>query len=163
MRSTTFGAFCMFIFLALIFSTSNAIAQSRNSELKVTKDRDRRSANELDPTQYQMELVNNGFSSQTYQIVVNNYEGTFTVKGRRPQLLGASNPINTAVIQNKIRNNTITVPARSTGVFLLDASVPPGTPVNKWAGLEVRAISNACPDGSVIKLLKLYVSDPTEE
>ena len=153
----------MFIFLALIFTTSNAFAQSCNSELKVTKDRDRRSASEVDPTQYQMELVNDGFSAQTYQIVVSNYEGSFTVKGKRPQILSASNPVNSVVLQNNIQNNTITVPARSTGVFLLSVTVPPGTPFNRWAGLEVRAISNSCPEGTVSKLLKLHISDPREE
>jgi archaellum component FlaG (FlaF/FlaG flagellin family) len=163
MRTTTFGAFTMFIFLALIFTTSNAFAQSCNTEIKVTKDRDRRSANELDPTQYQMELINNGNSSQTYQISVSNYDGTFMIKNKRPQVLSASYPINSVIFQNNQQQNTITVPARSTAIFKLAVTVPAGTPVDKWAGLEVQAVSNACPNGSVTKLVKLYISDPTEE
>ena len=163
MRTTTFGAFTMFIFLAVIFTTSNAFAQSCNSEIKVTKNRDSRSANELDPTQYQMELINNGNSSQTYQISVSNYEGTFMVNGRRPQVLSASYPINSSIFQKNKQQNTITVPARSSAIFKLAVTVPPGTPVDKWAGLEVHAVSNACSNGSVSKLVKLYISDPTEE
>lgn len=163
MRTTSFGAFFMFIFLASFFISSDAFAQSCNSELTVNKDRDRRSASELDPTQYLMELTNNGFSSQTYQIGVSNYQGSFSVKGKQPAVLSSSYSIDTAVLQNNIQNNTITVPARSTGVFKLAITVPSGTPPNKWTALEVNAVSSACPNGTVTKVVKLYISDPTEE
>ncbi len=152
---------CVAIFAFGGIQISNA--QSCNSELKVSKDRDRRSASEVDPTQYQMELTNNGSSSQTYQINVSHYQGSFTVKGKQPAILSSSNMINSTILQNNLQSNTITVPARSTSVFMLAVSVPPGTPIKKWAGLQVSASSSACPNGSVTKLVKLYIADPTEE
>jgi hypothetical protein len=68
-----------------------------------------------------------------------------------------------SVYQNNSQNNRINVPARSATIFQVSVSVPVGTPVNHWGGLEVKAINDDCPDGTVSALLKLFVTDPSEE
>jgi len=163
MRTTTTGTFCMFMILVSFFNFSDAYAQSCNSELKVSKNRDSRSASANDPTQFQLELTNNTSSVQSYQIEVIRYEGAFMVDGKAPNLLSSNASLDTSVYYNNVQNNTITVPAASKVVFLTSVSVPSGTPVNRWGGLEVKAINSACPDGLVSTLLKLYVTDSSEE
>lgn len=153
----------MFIFLAFFTSFSNAIAQSCNTELKVSKNRNARSANEQDATQFYLELINNSSTTQTYSFEVANYDGSFLVRGKQPEMLNSLAQLDVSIRQNNIVKNSITVPARSTVEVQAHVAVQPGTPMKKWAGLELRAISNACTNGAVSTLLKLYVTDPTEE
>lgn len=163
MRNSTIGTFLMFMTLAFFSNFSSAYAQSCNSELSISNNRDARSASENDPTQFQLEIINNSFSSQSYYIEVVNFDGTFKIKGEEPARLSSNNNLNVSVLQNNTQNNTISVPARSTIIFQVSVSVPIGTPVNHWGGLKVKAISDACPDGAISALLKLFVTDPSEE
>ena len=163
MRTTIARAFYMFTFLTLILTSFDAFAQSCNSELKVTNNRDARSASVGDPTGFQLELTNNTSSEQTYQIEVSNYDGTFKVDGKSPARLSANTILNTSVHFNNNQANSIRVPARSTVVFKTSVSVPSGTASNRWGGLEVKAISPACSEGSLSALLKLYVTENSEE
>ena len=163
MRNSTLGTFLMFMTLAFLSNFSIAYAQSCNTELSVSNNRDTRSASENDPTQFQLEILNNSFSSQSYHIEVVNFDGTFIIKGEKPARLKSNNDLNVSIYQNNSQNNRITVPARSTIIFQVSVSVPIGTPVNHWGGLEVKAINSACPDGTVSALLKLFVTDPSEE
>ena len=69
-----------------------------------------------------------------------------------------------SILQDRgVANSRITVPARSTVHFQAQVSVPAGTPINKWGGIKVNAISDACEEGKVSTLLKLFVADSTEE
>ena len=163
MRNSTLGTFLMFMTLAFLSNFSIAYAQSCNTELSVSNNRDTRSANENDPTQFQLEILNNSSSSKSYHIEVANFEGTFKIKGEEPLRLSSSNDLNVSIYQNNSQNNMINVPAGSTIDFQVSVSVPIGTPVNRWGGLEVKAINDACPDGSASALLKLFVTDPSEE
>lgn len=163
MRNSTIGTFLMFMTLAFLSNFSSAYAQSCNTELIVINNRDVRSASENDPTQFQLEILNNSFSSQSYHIEVVNFEGTFKIKGDEPARLNPNNDLIASIYQNNSKNNTINVPGRSTIIFQISVSVPIGTPVNHWGGLEVKAINNACQDGTVSALLKLFVTDPSEE
>lgn len=163
MRNSTIGTFLMFMTLAFLSNFSSAYAQSCNSELIVINNRDARSASENDPTQFQLEIINNSFSSQSYHIEVVNFEGTFKIKGEEPARLNSNNDLNVSIYQNNSKINTINVPGRSTIIFQVTVSVPIGTPGNHWGGLEVKTINDACPDGSVSALLKLFVTDPSEE
>jgi hypothetical protein len=163
MRNSTIGTFLMFITLTFLSNFSTAYAQSCNSELSVINNRDARSASENDPTQFQMEILNNSSSSQSYHISVANFEGIFKIKGEKPPRLNSNSDLNVLIYQNNSQNPMIIVPARSTANFQVSVSVPIGTPVERWGGLEVKAINDACPDGSVSALLKLFVADPNEE
>ena len=163
MRNSTIGTFLMFMTLAFLSNFSSAYAQSCNTELIVINNRDARSASENDPTQFQLEILNNSFSVQSYHIEVANFDGIFKINGEEPTRLGSDNNLIVSVYQNNLKNNTINVPGRSTIVFQVSVSVPIGTPVNHWGGLEVKAINNACQDGTVSVLLKLFVTDPSEE
>lgn len=163
MRNSTIGTFLMFMTLAFLSNFSSAYAQSCNTELIVINNRDTRSASENDPTQFQLEILNNSFSSQSYHIEVVNFEGTFKIKGEEPARLNSNNDLNVSIYQNNSKINTINVPGRSTIIFQVTVSVPIGTPGNHWGGLEVKTINDACPDGSVSALLKLFVTDPSEE
>lgn len=163
MCNSTIGTFLMFMTLAFLSNFSSAYAQSCNSELIVINNRDARSASENDPTQFQLEILNNSFSSQSYHIEVVNFEGTFKIKGEEPARLGSDNNLIVSVYQKNSQNNTINVPGRSATIFQVSVSVPIGTPVNHWGGLEVKAINNACQDGTVSALLKLFVTDPSED
>ncbi len=163
MRNSTIGTFLMFMTLAFLSNFSSAYAQSCNTELIVINNRDARSASENDPTQFQLEILNNSFSSQSYHIEVANFDGIFKINGEEPTRLGSDNNLIVSVYKNNSKNNTINVPGRSTIIFQVSVSVPIGTPVNYWGGLEVKAINDACPDGTVSTLLKLFVADPSEE
>jgi len=163
MRNLTFGTFFVFIFLAFFANDFSVYAQSCNTELSVYKNRNARSASENDSTRFQLELTNNTSSSQSYQIEVANFDGSFTVNGRVPQRLSSNAELNTTIVQNNIQKNTITVPASSSVIFQTKVSVPPGTPFDRWGGLEVKAINSDCPDGAVTALLKLQVTNPSEE
>jgi hypothetical protein len=163
MRNSTIGTFLMFIALAFLSNFSTAYAQSCNSELRVVNNRDARSASENDPTQFQMEILNNSSSSQSYDIRVANFEGIFIFKSEEPLRLNSIHDLNVLIYQNNSQNPMIIVPARSTANFQVSVSVPIGTPVNQWGGLEVKAISDTCPDGAISALLKLFVTDPNEE
>lgn len=163
MHNSTIGTFLMFITLAFLSTFSTAYAQSCNSELSVINNRDARSASENDPTQFQMEILNNSSSSQSYDIRVANFEGIFKIKGEEPLRLNSIHDLNVLIYQNNSQNSMIIVPARSTANFQVSVSVPIGTPVNRWGGLEVKVISDACPDGAISTLLKLFVADPNEE
>jgi len=163
MRKSTIGTFLMFIALAFLSNFSTAYAQSCNSELSVINNRDARSASENDPTQFQIEILNNSSSSQRYYIEVANYDGIFNIKGKKPPRLNSNYDLNVLIYQNNSQNTMIIVPARSTANFQVAVSVPIGTPINRWGGLEVKAINDACPDGAVSTLLKLFVADPNEE
>ncbi|RLD25711.1 MAG: hypothetical protein DRI70_06695, partial [Bacteroidetes bacterium] len=87
----------------------------------------------------------------------------FKIRGEEPARLSSNNDLIVSVYQNNSQNNRINVPARATIIFQVSVSVPVGTPVNHWGGMEVKAINDACPDGTISALLKLFVTDPSEE
>jgi len=164
MRTTTIGTFIMFMLFMSFSGFTSMNAQSCFSEIKVSKDRDARSATENNPTQFQLELTNNSSKAQSYSIETSRFAGSFKVKGVSPSSLSSSANLNVAILQDsRAANNRITVPARSTVVFQAKVSVPSGTPVNKWGGIQVNAVSDACEEGKVSTLLKLFVADSTEE
>jgi len=163
MRNSTIGTFLMFMTLAFLSNFSNAYAQSCNTELSVINNRDSRSASENDPTQFQLEILNSSFSSQSYHIEVMDFDGTFKIRGEEPTRLNSINILDISIYQNNSQNTTINVPAGSTTIFQVSVSVPVGTPVNRWGGLEVKAINDNCPDGTISVLLKLFVADHSEE
>lgn len=164
MRITTIGKLIMFTLLFTFSGVTSVYAQSCNSELKVSKDRDARSASLNDPTQFQMELTNNSSQTQSYSIETSRYDGTFRVKGVSPSALSSSAKLDVSIFQSSsVANSRISVPARSTVVFQVQVSVPDGTPVNKWGGITVNAVSDACDEGKLSTLLKLFVADSTEQ
>ncbi|MEM7087779.1 MAG: hypothetical protein AAF489_16475 [Bacteroidota bacterium] len=164
MRNTTLKTIFLFTTLITLFGFSDAYAQSCNSELIVSKNRDARSASENDPTQFQLELTNNSSKTQSYSIETKRYDGSFQVRGISPSTLTSSAQLNVSILQDRgVANSRITVPARSTVIFQAKVSVPKGTPVNKWGGVTVNAVSDACDEGRVSTLLKLFVANPTEE
>ncbi|MBL4663497.1 MAG: Fn3-like domain-containing protein [Flavobacteriaceae bacterium] len=164
MRNNTIKSLFLFTTLISLFGFSTAYGQICNSELIVSQNRDARSASENDPTQFQLELTNNSSKSQTYDIKTARFEGSFAVKGVGKDKLASTSKLNVTIEQNhSVSNNRITVPARSTVKFQATVSVPLGTAVNRWSGIEVRAVSDNCTDGKVSTLLKLFVADPTQE
>jgi len=164
MRKITFKTIFLFTTLITLFGFSNTYGQTCNSELVVSKNRDARSASENDSTQYQLELTNNSSKAQSYSIETSRFDGTFKVKGISPATLTSSTKLDVTVLQNRsVANSRVSVPARSTVVFQVQVSVPSGTPFNKWGGVKVNAISDACEEGKISTLLKLFVADPTEE
>jgi hypothetical protein len=164
MRNNTLRTILLFTTLFTLFGFSNAYGQTCNSELLVSKNRDARSATENDSTQFQLELTNNSSKAQSYSIETSRYEGSFKVKGVSPATLTSSAQLDVSILQDSgIANSRITVPARSTVIFQARVSVPSGTPINKWGGIQVNAISDACEEGKVSTLLKLFVADSTEE
>lgn len=164
MRITTIGTFAMFILFMGFSGFTSLNAQSCNSVMKVSKNRDARSATEKSPTQFQIELTNNASKAQSYSIETSRYAGSFKVKGVSPSSLTSNAQLSVAIFQDsRLANSRITVPARSTVVFQAQVAVPSGTPVNKWGGIQVNAISDACEEGKVSTLLKLFVADPTEQ
>lgn len=164
MRTTTLKTIFLFTTLITLFGFSTSYAQTCNSELMVSKNRDARSASENDPTQFQLELTNNSSKAQSYSIETSRYEGSFKVKGISPSTLTSSAQLDVSILQDRATaSSRITVPARSTVAFQVQVSVPKGTPINKWGGVKVNAISDACEEGKISTLLKLFVADPTEE
>ena len=164
MRNNTLKTILLFTTLITLFGYSTSYGQSCNSELVVSKNRDARSASENDPTGFQLELTNNSSKAQSYSIETSRYEGSFKVKGVSPSTLTSSAKLDVSILQDRsVANSRITVPARSTVVFQARVSVPLGTPINKWGGIQVNAISDDCEEGKISTLLKLFVADPTEE
>jgi len=148
----------------LLASTVISFGQSCNSELNVSKDRDARSANENNPTQFQLELSNNSSKSQTYFIETTRFENSFQVRGVNKNKLAISSKLNVAIWKNNnVVDKWITVPANSSAKIQVQISVPQGTTVNRWAAIEVTAKNNDCSNGNVSTLLKLFVTDPSEE
>ena len=164
MRNNTLKTILLFTTLITLFGFSTSYGQSCNSELIVSKNRDARSASENDPTQFQLELTNNSSKAQSYSIETSRYEGSFKVRGISPSTLTSSAKLDISILQDRgVANSRITVPARSTVHFQAQVSVPAGTPINKWGGIKVNAISDACEEGKVSTLLKLFVADSTEQ
>ncbi|MBT8262694.1 MAG: hypothetical protein KJO05_07720 [Bacteroidia bacterium] len=147
--------------LAFFLSSYVLNAQSCNSELRVVKNRNARSAMENDPTRFQMELTNNSSSSQTYEIQYKVFEDPCEVVGASNSS-NRSTDLNVAIYSRKVRTNSITVPARSKQTFLAEVSVNIGSKLNAWKCVRLTAVSNACSEQETQQLLKVYVSDPTE-
>ncbi|MEM7185438.1 MAG: hypothetical protein AAF466_02170 [Bacteroidota bacterium] len=108
-------------------------------------------------------MTNNSPTTQTYQIEVVDYDRSFTVKGKTAQRLSGNSKLTAQVLYQNKQTNTIRVPGRSTVTFQTKVIVAPGTNTDRWGGLEVRALNSACPNTTVNALLKLYVSDASEQ
>jgi hypothetical protein len=147
--------------LAFFLSSFTVNAQSCNSELGVTKNRNARSAMVNDPTRFQMELTNNSSISQTYEIEYVVFEDPCEAIGTSNTSVRSSE-LNVNIISNNAPTNVITVPARSTHSFLAKISVNPGAKLNAWKCVRLIAVSNACSKQEAQQLLKVYISDPTE-
>ncbi len=162
-KSKLFLSPLFMVFIVSMFCMQS-IAQNCNSELSVYQNRDARSASENDSTRFQLELTNNTSASQTYTIKAVNYNGSCTVGNNKSLRSNSNINLNVSFIQQGSRSssNSITVPARSTVNFLASVTVPSGTPKKEWSCIEVQANSNACTQGAVSTILKVFVSDPLE-
>lgn len=152
------------ITVALVFfiGSFNLQAQQCNSELGVYKDRNARSATLNDATKFKMELTNNSSQSQTYEIQSVIFEDPCEEAG----LSGSTNSRNTTGLNvsiqiNNARASSITVPARSTKSFVAEVSVASASKFQVWKCVELTAVSNACAKGEAKALLKVFISDPT--
>jgi hypothetical protein len=147
--------------LVLFFGSISMNAQSCNSKLEVSKNRNARSATVNDPTRFKMELTNNSSSSQSYEIQSVIFEDPCEVIGTS-NTSARSSELNVDIISNNAPTTFITVPARSTHSFLAKISVNPGAKLNVWKCVRLVAVSDACSKQEAQQLLKVYIPDPTE-
>ena len=163
-RQSYLSARFVLLFTILFVSTSFSYGQSCSCELTVSKNRNARSANEHSPTTFQLVLTNNSFKSQSYLIETIRYEGSFLVRGENINRLDSSNNLDVAIYKdNNEIGNFLTVPSQSSINFTVTVAVPSGTDMNRWAGIQVNAGSSECSNGEVSTLLKLFVTNSSEE
>ncbi len=148
--------------LAILLNGFSVHAQSCNSKLNVFKNRDARSATINDPTKFKLELTNNSTRSQSYEIRSVIFDEPCEDVGVSKTNTKRSSDLNVSIVSNNSRSNLVTVPAGSTLSFIAEVSVNPGTKLNTWKCVELVAVSDACSSRDTRKLLKVYISDPSE-
>lgn len=152
------------IIVALVFfiGSLSLQAQNCNSELGVYKGRDARSATLNDATKFKLELTNNSSQSQTYEIQSVIFEDPCEETGLSNSTNSRSTGLSVSIQLNDSRTSTITVPARSTKSFVAEVSVSSATTFQVWKCVELTAVSSACAKGEARALLKVFLSDPTD-
>lgn len=152
----------LFVVLVIGMLSMQSIAQNCNSVLKVHSDRDTRAANENDPTTFQLELTNSSSKSISYGIVAVKYGGECKVD-KYPSPSDSDINLDVSIMQRGLKSNNLVVPANSTKSFQAMVRVPRNTPINRWSCIEIQANSDGCILGEVSSIIKVFISDYTED
>lgn len=159
-KKSTLASAMLFVY-ALLSTGYSVFAQACNTDLKVSHDFDVRAAQVDDPTRFTFEITNNSLSAVNYQLTSATADGpcsgdddTGRSQSGNVELVHSFGSGGRAV-------STINVPARSTASFVMEVSVPRGTPSNQWSCIDVRATSSSCPQG-IVKTVRVFVSNPDE-
>ncbi|MCH2491080.1 MAG: hypothetical protein MK211_13120 [Flavobacteriales bacterium] len=135
-------------------------AQNCNVSLKVHKDRNARSAIETKPAKFKLELTNSGASAQTFTLQSERTNRRFTVEGREPAQLSMESDLNVTFYQEGTASNIITVPAYETVIFQAIVSLPSEATVNRWAGINIKAMNQNCNEADLTAFIKVFTRDP---
>ena len=152
------------ITVALVFFIGSFTLQAQkcNSELGVYKGRNARSATLNDATKFKMELTNNSSQTQTYEIRSVVFDEPCEETGFSDSTNSRNaTGLDVSIQINNSRASSITVPPRTTKSFVAEVSISSATKFQVWKCVELKAVSEACAKGEARALLKVFISDPT--
>ncbi|WP_299229414.1 hypothetical protein [uncultured Psychroserpens sp.] len=142
-----------------------------SAQLIVEKDRSFKSADE-DGAQFILVLTNTSRDTKTFYLSARNLTAPCNNNNTQYHRRAASGNSNLNVSfqgYDLSRNRINTTPSNEVQLrsgesykFIVNATVPNGTPFNTWSCIEVEAKSEDCGSKSETTILSVYVPDPSE-
>ncbi|WP_040254621.1 hypothetical protein [Psychroserpens mesophilus] len=157
--------------LAVILYVSDENISECSANLTVEKDRKAKSADE-DGAQFILILTNTSNGTKTFNLSTKNL--STPCNNKTSQYNRGTNSNNTVldVSLENISSNRNSSPNASTSnvelssgesyKFIVNVTVPKGTPYNTWSCIEVEVNSEDCESLSETQTLSVFVVDPSE-
>lgn len=151
------------IFLFFVFTSFNGFSQNCSATLNVEKQRNVRSVDETG-TSFNLELKNTSSTRLTYTISTINRKESCATKINYSSESNVNLEVTIIGDGTNLQNyNKVTINAGQSYNFKVQINVPVGTPYYRWSCIEVQVKSDKCNSISDSQLLKVYVTNPSEE